>query len=152
VYRLASMRPLAHRDLVTVALRVPRAVVCLLSALDYHGITTQIPHEVQIALPHGTRAPRIDHPPVRVFTFSGAALSEGIDVVELDGIEVRIYAPAKTVVDCFRYRNKLGLDVAIEALKMYLQNLDGRPAELLRYARRCRAERVILPYLEATQG
>jgi len=151
VYRLADLPPLSHPDLVTVALRVPNGVVCLISALAFHEITTEVPHEVQIALPRGTKSPRLAHPPLRVFRFSEPGLSLGVQTVKLDGIDVRIYDPAKTVVDCFRYRNKLGVDVAIEALKLCIERKVARPADLLRYARTCRAERVMLPYVEALQ-
>lgn len=151
VYRLADLPPLAHPDLVTVALRVPNGIVCLISALAFHDITTEVPHEVQIALPRGTKTPKLDHPPLRVFRFSEPGLSLGVQTVKLDGIDVRIYDPAKTVVDCFRYRNKLGVDVAIEALKLCIGRKLARPADLLRYARKCRAERVMLPYIEALQ-
>ena len=149
VYRLASLPGLSDQDLVTVALRVPRGVVCLISALAYHEITTEIPHEVQIALPHGMKKPRLEHPPLRVFTFSGPAFTEGAQTVQIDNVNVRIYDAAKTVVDCFRYRNKLGIDVAIGALKLSLERRLASPADLLRYARKCRAERVMRPYLEA---
>jgi len=151
VYRLADLPPLRHPDLVTMALRVPKAVVCLISALSFHEITSEVPHEVQIALPRGTKTPKLDHPPVRVFRFSEPGLSLGVDTVKLDGIDVRIYDPPKTVVDCFRYRNKLGVDVAIEALKLCIERKLARPTDLLRYARKCRAERVMLPYIEALQ-
>jgi predicted transcriptional regulator of viral defense system len=151
VYRLADLPPLAHPDLVTVALRVPKGVVCLISALAFHEITTEVPHEVQIALPRGTKTPKLDHPPLRVFRFSEPGLSLGVQTVKLDGIDIRIYDPAKAVVDCFRYRNKLGVDVAIEALKLCIERKLARPADLLRYARKCRAERVMLPYIEALQ-
>jgi predicted transcriptional regulator of viral defense system len=151
VYRLASLPDLTHPDLVTVALRVPRAVVCLVSALAYYDATTEVPHEVQIALPRGTKAPQLDHPPVRVFRFSGSALTEGVLVVQLDGVDVRVYGLAKTVVDCFRFRNKLGVDVAVEALKLAMKRKDVTPADLLGYARLCRVESVMLPYLEAIQ-
>jgi predicted transcriptional regulator of viral defense system len=151
LYRLATLPLLAHPDLVTVALRVPRAVICLASALAYHDATTEIPHEVQLALPRRTKAPRLDFPPIRVFWFSGSALSEGIDVALIDGVEVRVYDLPKTVVDCFRFRNKLGLDVAIEALNEAVKRKGVRPAEVLRYARLCRIDRVMLPYVEAIQ-
>jgi predicted transcriptional regulator of viral defense system len=148
VYRLSELPDLAYPDLVTVALRVPRAVICLISALAYHEATTEIPHEVQIALPRGVKAPQLDYPPVRVFWFSGSAFSEGVETVNLDGVAVHIYSLPKTVADCFRFRNKLGLDVAIEALTTALQK--GRsPADILRYARLCRVEQVMLPYLQA---
>lgn len=151
VYRLAELPELSNPDLVTVALRVPRAVVCLISALAYHDATTEVPHEVQIALPRDTKAPQLDHPPLRIFRFSGPALTEGVEVVKLDGVDVRIYTLAKTVVDCFRFRNKLGVDVAVEALNHAVRRRGVKPASLLRYARACRVERVMLPYLEAIQ-
>jgi predicted transcriptional regulator of viral defense system len=151
VYRLASLPILSHPDLITVALRVPRAVVCLVSALAYHDATSEIPHEVQIALPRRTKPPKINFPPLRVFSFSGPALSEGVETTLLDGVKVRIFDLPKTVVDCFRFRNKLGLDVAIEALNQAMKRKGVRPAELLRYARMCRIERIILPYIEAIQ-
>ena len=151
VYRLAVMADLANPDLVTVALRVPRAVICLISALAYHDATDEVPHEVHIALPRRTKRPRLDHPPLRIFWFSGSALSEGIQRVKVDGVDVRIYDLPKTVVDCFRFRNKLGLDVAVNALNQALKRKGVRPAEVLRYARVCRIESVILPYVEAIQ-
>ena len=148
VYRLSELPDLAYPDLVTVALRVPRSVICLISALAYHEATTEIPHEVQIALPRGVKAPQLDYPPLRVFWFSGTALSEGIENVNLDGVAVHVYSLPKTVADCFRFRNKLGLDVAIEALTTALQKGES-PADILRYARLCRVEQVMLPYLQA---
>ena len=151
IYRLASLPPLSQPDIAAVSLRVPRAVICLTSALAYHDVTSEIPHEVQIALPRRTKTPRLDFPPIRVFWFSGPALSEGIDVVEIDGVDVRVYDLPKTVVDCFRFRNKIGLDVAVAALNEAIKRKGVRPAELLRYARLCRIESVLLPYLEAIQ-
>ena len=148
VYRLSSLPPLSQPDLAAVALRVPRAVVCLISALSYHDITTEVPHEVQIALPRGTKTPVLEHPPLRVFRFSGQALTEGIQEVTVDRIPLRVYGPEKTVADCFRFRKKLGLDVAIEALDLCVKRKGARPADLLHYARICRVERVMLPYIE----
>jgi predicted transcriptional regulator of viral defense system len=151
IYRLSSGADLAHPDLVTVALRIPRAVICLVSALSYHDATNEVPHEVHVALPPRTKAPRLDHPPVRVFWFSGDALSMGVETVTLDGVEVRVYDLPKTVVDCFRFRSKLGLDVAVDALRQATQRKGVSPAEILRYARRCHIGTVILPYIEALQ-
>lgn len=148
LYRLADLPPLGNPDLVSVAVRVPDGVLCLLSALTVHGITTQIPHEIYLALKRGARPPRLDHPPVRVFWFTGKAFTEGIETREMDGVDVRVYSAAKTVADCFKYRNKLGLDVAIKALKLYLREKRGRPDELLRFARACRVEKVMRPYIE----
>jgi len=149
VYRLAELPPLGSPDLVTVALRVPEGVLCLISALAFHEITTQIPHEVYLALKRGAEPPRLEHPPVRVFWFTGRAFSEGIEAHELDGVTVRVYAAAKTVADCFKYRNKLGTDTALEALKLFLKEKRGSPDELVRYARVCRVEKVMRPYIEA---
>jgi predicted transcriptional regulator of viral defense system len=151
VFRLASLPALSHPDFVTVAMRVPRAVVCLISALVYHDATSEVPHEVQIALPRRTKTPRIDYPPFRVFWFSGRALTDGVESVDLDGIRVRIFNLPKTVVDCFRFRNKLGLDVAIDALNQAIKRKGIRPSDILGYARVCRIERVIMPYIEAIQ-
>ncbi len=107
IYRLATPPTLSEPDLVTVALRVRRAIICLISALSFHDLTTEIAHEAQIALPRGTKQPVLEHPPVRVFHFSGPALTEGIETVKVDDIPVRVYSPAKTVADCFRFRNQI---------------------------------------------
>jgi predicted transcriptional regulator of viral defense system len=149
LYRLSEMPPLAHPDLVTVSRRVPRAVICLLSALDFYELTTQIPHAVHIALESKTEAPRLDYPPLRVFWFSGSAWSAGIETHTLDGVPVRTYGPAKSVADLFKYRNKIGQDVALEALRLYRRHPAFDVGELLRYARVCRVENVLRPYLEA---
>ena len=149
VYRLTDLPSLGSPDLVTVALRVPEGVFCLISALTFHEITTQIPHEVYLALKRGAEPPRLEHPPVRVFWFTGQAFSEGIEARELDGITVRVYGAAKTVADCFKYRNKLGLDTAIESLKLFLKKKRGSLDDLVRFARVCRVEKVMRPYIEA---
>lgn len=149
LYRLSEMPPLAYPDLVTVSLRVPQAVICLLSALAFHELTTQIPHAVHIALESSTEAPRLDYPPLRVFWFSGPAWSEGIESHTLDDVSVRMYSPAKSVADVFKYRNKIGLDVALEALRLYRRGLEFDVGKLMGCARVCRVENVIRPYLEA---
>lgn len=149
IYRLRGLAALGSPDLVTVAKRVPRGVVCLISALAYHELTTQVPHEVYVALAKGAEPPRIDYPPIRLFWFSGAAFSEGIESRKIDGIPVRIYNPEKTLADCFKFRNKLGMDVALEALKLWRERRGRHVQALLTYARHCRVERVMRPYLEA---
>jgi len=149
VFRLSELPPLTNPDLVTVALRIPKAVVCLVSALAHHGVTTQIPHEVQIALPRGTKKPKLDYPPIQVHQFTGAALTDGVDVVEFDGIPVQIYSLAKSVADCFRFRSTLGTDVAVQALQEAVRSKGVPPAQLLKYARVCNVETVMRPYLEA---
>ncbi len=149
LYRLADLPPLTNPDLVTVALKVPDGVICLVSALAFHGLTTEIPHAVDVAVKKGSRRPRLEHPPLRVFWFSGAAWREGVGTYELDGIPVRITTPAKTVADMFKFRRQLGLDIALEALKAYRDRGFFDMGELLHYARICRVGEVITPYLEA---
>ncbi len=151
VYRLADLPPLAEPDLVTVALRVPKAVIALVSALHFHGLTTEIPHEVSIALPKQTSRPKLDWPPLRVYWLSGAMFTSGIETHERDGVPLRVYSAAKTVADCFKFRNSLGIEVAVEALRTGIQERKLTPAEVLRAARICRVAEVVRPYLEALQ-
>jgi len=149
LYRLADLPPLSSPDLVTVAAKVPAGVVCLISALAYHEITTQIPHEVHVALPRGTEPPRLKHPPLRVFWFTGRSFTDGIETHKLDGIRLRVYSPEKTLADCFKYRNKLGLDTVLEALRLYRSRKRPSVDEIMKFARVCRVEKVMRPYLEA---
>jgi len=135
--------------LAQVAKRVPRAVVCLLSALLFHDIGTQLPHEVWIAIDRKAAKPRLQYPPVRVLRFSGKALSEGIEEHVIQGVTVGVYNKAKTVADCFKYRKKIGLDVAIEALKDCRQRKLCSNDELWKYSKICRVSNVMKPYLEA---
>ncbi len=145
LYRLSNLPPLGNPDLIAVGLRIPEGVLCLLSSLAVHEITTQIPHEVYVALKRGAEPPRLEHPPVRVFWFTGKAFAEGIESRKLDGVDIRVYGAAKTVADCFKYRNKLGLDVAVEALRLYLQKKHGHHDALVRFARVCRVEKAMSP-------
>ena len=149
LYRLADAPPLANPDLVTAALKIPRAVVCLVSALAFYDLTTQVPHVIDIALSRGAEQPRLDYPPIRVYRFSGAAWSEGVEIHLVDDVPVRVYGPEKSVADIFKYRRKIGLDVALEALRLYLQRRGFDVSALLYYARVCRVESVMKPYLEA---
>ena len=151
LYRLADLPPLSQPDLVTVALRIPRGVICLISALDFHDLTTQIPHAVHVALPGDAERPRLDYPPIRLFWFSGQAYTAGVEVHDLGGIPVKIYSPEKTVADCFKYRNKIGLDVALEALRRCRSANRCDLLRLQRFSRICRVERLLRPYLEALQ-
>jgi predicted transcriptional regulator of viral defense system len=139
----------AEHSLALVAKRVPGGVVCLLSALRLHGLTTQLPREVWLALPEKARRPRIEYPRLRIARFSGPALTEGIETRSIEGVDVRVYSAAKTVADCFKYRNKVGVDVAVEALKDYTRRHRGGAAQLARFARICRVARIIQPYLDA---
>jgi len=149
LYRLADAPPLGNPDLVTVALKIPQGVICLISALAYHELTTQIPHQVYVAIARNSEPPRLEYPPVRLFRFERRAFSEGIEVHTIDKVKVRIYSPEKTLADCFKYRNKIGLDTTVEALRLYKERgkID-RPA-LLRAAEACRVAKVMRPYLEA---
>jgi len=149
LYRLADLPPLSNPDLVTVALKVPDGVICLVSALAFHDLTTEIPHSVDVALEKGSWRPRLKHPPLRVFWFSGAAWREGVGTYQVDGVPVRITTPAKTVADMFKFRRQLGLDIALEALKEYRDRDAFDVDELLHYASVCRVDEVITPYLEA---
>jgi predicted transcriptional regulator of viral defense system len=149
LYRLADLPPLSSPDLATVAAKVPSGVICLVSALAYHEITTQIPHEIHVALQRGAEPPRLQHPPLRAFWFTGKAFTEGIEAHEVDGMRLRVYSPEKTLADCFKYRNKLGLEVFLEALKLYLARKRPRIDQLTKFAAICRVERLMRPYLEA---
>jgi len=150
LFRLPDMPPLKEPDLAIVGAKVKNGVVCLISALAFHSLTSQIPHEVGIALERGIgEIPRIEFPPLKVYWFTGRAFHEGIETHNIDGIDVRIYSPEKTLADCFKFRNKIGQDVAVEALKLYRERKPLKVDEILRYARICRVEKVMKPYLEA---
>ncbi len=149
LFRLASLEPLADPDLVTVAARIPQGVLCLISALSFHELTTQVPHAIDVALERGMRKPRVDQPPTRFFWFSGPAFNQGIESHTLDGAQIRIYDPEKTIVDCFRYRNKIGMDVVIEAFRLWRQRRRKKLDVLLKYARMRHVERAMRPYIEA---
>src|SRR3989338_381529 len=149
LYRKPNTFLSENETLVDIALVAPRAIFCLLSALQFHGLTTQLPREVWIAMPQGSRAPKMDYPPIRMMRFSGKTYSEGIQTVVRDRVALKIYSPAKTVVDCFKFRNKVGLDVALEALKDALKKKKATREELYYFAKIERVIKIILPYLEA---
>ena len=149
VYRLANSPPLGNPNLVTVATRVPGGVICLISALAFYELTTQIPHEVHVALPRGAEEPRLDHPPIKTYRFTGEAFTEGVEGHELDGVSVRIYSPEKTLADCFKFRNQVGLDTVMEAVRFYRERRSIKVDDLMRYAGICRVKKIIRPYLEA---
>jgi len=149
LYGLPDAEITEPQTLIEVCQRVPKAVLCLLSALQFHEIGTQLPHEVWIALPEGTQAPAPGYPSLRITRLRGAAYSEGIQTVSEHGAPIRVYSAAKTVTDCFKFRNKIGLDVALEALKEAWRSRKVTMAELSHFARINRVERVMQPYLEA---
>jgi predicted transcriptional regulator of viral defense system len=148
IYRLVQLPPISNPDLVTVSLRFPTAVICLVSALSFHDITTQIPHEVSIAILRDTRVPSIDYPRIQVHKFSDAAYRSGIELHRIDDVPVKVYDPEKTLADCFKFRNKIGMDVVLEALRLYKNRKQFNFGKVLQYAKICRIERLIRPYLE----
>lgn len=149
LYRLADLPQVENPDLMAAATRFPHSVLCLISALDWHGITTQIPHQVNLAVERDARLPVLDYPPVAGYRFSGRAFSAGIDRVDVDGIVLNVYNPEKTLADCFKFRNRIGIDVVLEALELYRTRKTFLPGRLMEYARICRVANVMAPYLEA---
>ncbi len=150
LYRLVDLPPISNPDLVIVGLKFPNTVVCLISALSFHEMTTQIPHEISVAITRNARIPSFDSPPVRGYKFSTEAFNAGIEKHKIDGVSVQIYSAEKTLADCFKYRNKLGMDVVLEALKLYRSQKKFNLNKLLKYAKICRVEKVMKPYLEAS--
>ena len=149
LYVLADGDFTEHHSLAEACKRVPHGIICLLSALSYHEIGTQTPHEVWMAIDRAMRKPKVDYPSIRVFRFSGQSLKEGIEEKKIEGVSVRVYNPAKTVADCFKYRNKVGIDVAIEALKECWRSRRCEIDELFHYAKICRVHNIMQPYMEA---
>jgi predicted transcriptional regulator of viral defense system len=149
LFRLASLEAPGQPDLVTVAAKIPQGVLCLISALAFHELTTQIPHVIDVALKRGTRKPRLDYPPTRFYWFSGPAFANGVETHWLDGVSVRVYDPEKTLADCFRYRNQVGMDVVLEALRLWRGRRRNKLDVLLKYARIRHVEHAIRPFVEA---
>ena len=148
LYGLPGRPVSAHGALAEVARRVPKGVVCLLSALRFHGLTTQAPFQIWLAIDNKAVAPKLDYPPLRIVRFSGAALTEGVEEHVVDGVVVRLTSVAKTVADCFKYRNKIGLDVALEALREAWREKRMTADDLWRCAKICRVANVMRPYLD----
>jgi len=149
LYGLPGREVSAQGVLAEVALRVPKGVVCLLSALRFHGLTTQAPFEVWLAIENKAIRPKLDYPPLRIVRFSGAALTEGVEEHIVDGVTVRVTGVAKTVADCFKYRNKIGLDVALEALREAWHEKRMTSDDIWHYGKVCRVANVMRPYLES---
>lgn len=149
LYRHSKHRPTAQHTLATAAKRIPQGVICLLSSLQFHGLTTQSPAVVWMAIDWKARRPVTADLPIRILRFSGASMRQGFSVHLIEGVQARITLPAKTVADCFKYRNKVGLDVAIEALRDCLRQRKCSIDEIWKYARICRVGNVIRPYLES---
>ena len=149
LYRLPDSQGSEHESLVTIATKVPQAVFCLLTALQFQELTTQLPRQAWIAMPRGSHAPRFDYPPIKMVQFTGEAYTAGVEEVERDGVKLRVYSVAKTVADCFKHRNKIGLDVALEALKDARAGNKASADEIWRFAKVCRVANVMRPYLES---
>jgi len=149
LYALPDRPVSEHNALAEVARRHPQAIVCLLSALRFHDLTTQSPFEVWLAIPNKARAPKMDYPPLRIVRFSGTALTHGVEDHVIDGVPVRVTGVARTVADCFKFRNKIGLDVALEALQEAWRAKRVSMDELWRYATLCRVANVMRPYMES---
>lgn len=150
VYRLTEMDAVSNPDFVVVATRIPNAVICLVSALSFHEITTQIPHEVSVAIPKDSKPPMIDYPPVQFLKFSKEPFQAGIEEHQIDGVVIKVYSPEKTLADCFKFRNKIGMDIVLEALKLYKSRMKFDHKKILEYAKICRVDKIVLPYLEAS--
>ncbi|MFA5292751.1 MAG: AbiEi antitoxin N-terminal domain-containing protein [Phycisphaerae bacterium] len=148
-YVLTDIEPTENHGLVMAARKVPHGVICLLSALQFHGLTTQLPSEIWMTIEAKAWQPKLKNIPIRFARNSGKAFTEGIQTHILEGFPVKIYSPAKTVADCFKYRNKIGLDVAIEALRDCIKQKKASYAEIWRFAKICRITNVIKPYMEA---
>ena len=151
LYRLPETQTSENESLAAIALKVPQAVFCLLTALQFHELTTQLPHELWIAMPRGSHAPNIKYPPVKMIQFSGDAYTDGIEVFKRDRVNLRVFGVAKTIADCFKHRNKIGLDVALEALRDARAKKKATAEDLWRFAKVCRVTNVMRPYLEAIE-
>jgi len=151
LYRLPSHTGSEYEGLAVVATKVPQAVFCLLTALQFHELTTQLPRQVWIAMPRGSHVPRLDYPPIKMVQMTSDVYAAGVEEHQRDGVTLRVYGAAKTVVDCFKHRNKIGLDVALEALKDARAKRKATADDLWRYAKLCRVANVMRPYLEVIE-
>lgn len=148
VYRLTELPAVSDPDLLVMATRFPKAVLCLVSALAWHGMTTQIPRWIDLAVARNARLPKLDYPPVRGYRFSGRRFTSGVEIHSLGGASLRVYCPEKTLADCFAYRNTLGMDVVLEAIRLYPKRHRPDYLRVLEYASICRVAKGIRPYLE----
>ncbi len=149
LYVLPDSDVTEHVSLVEACKRVPNGVVCLISALSFHELTTQMPHEVWLAIDVNAWKPKVNHPALRIIRFSGRALNYGVQTHQVGGATVRVTTPAKVVADCFKYRNKVGVDVAVEALRDFRRKRLGTMDDLWKAAEVCRVARVMRPYMES---
>ena len=148
LYQSADVDISTQHGLAEVAKLVPKGIICLVSALQFHELTLQLPRQVWVAIHSKARKPKVEYPPIRVARFGKAAFSLGVQVHSIDGVSVPVFSPAKTVVDCFRFRKAVGLDVALEALHNVMESGQAKPAEIAQYAYKTRIWSVLQPYLE----
>ncbi len=150
IYKLTGRNHAFERypDFVTTSIQAPRGVICLLSALSFYEITTEIPRYVDIAIPQGTHAYKIKYPPVRLYRFSFKSWKSGIEKHDIEGYEIKVYSLAKTIADCFKFRNKIGVNIAREALKSAIKEKGVKPTEIMHYAKICRVDKIIKPIME----
>lgn len=149
LYQLTNREPDSHPDLVIACLQAPKGVVCLLSALAFHEVTNEIPKAVDLAIPRGIHANKIDYPPVKFYRFALETWKAGIEEHKIESHQIRVYSLEKTVADCFKFRNRVGLDVAREALKTAVTEKRISPKEIMRYAKICRVSNIVKPILES---
>ncbi|MCS4503358.1 type IV toxin-antitoxin system AbiEi family antitoxin domain-containing protein [Arhodomonas aquaeolei] len=150
LYRLTELPSADNPDLLAVATRFPKAVLCLVSALAWHDMTTQIPRRIDLAVARNARPPKLDYPPVRGYRFSGKRFTSGVERHEVDGATIRVYCPEKTLADCFAFRNNVGMDVVLEAIRLYPKRHRPDYSRVLEYAEICRVAKAMRPYLEAS--
>jgi predicted transcriptional regulator of viral defense system len=150
IYRLTDIEPVSNPDLVIVATRIPNSVICLISALSFHEITTQIPHEISLAILKDSNPSLMEYPPVQFYKFSKESFLAGIEEHRIDGVTVKVYSAEKTLADCFKFRNKIGMDVVLEALKLYKSRKKFDHKKILEYGKICRVDKIMRPYLEAS--
>ena len=149
LYKLRKWVEFSNPDLITASIKVPKGVVCLISALAFHNVTNEIPRHVELAIPKGTHPNKVDYPPVKLYSISEKMWKPGIEEHTIEGHKIRVYNLPKTIADCFKFRNKIGLDVARNALKEAVVEKKSPPSEIINYAKICRVKNIILPYLES---
>lgn len=149
LYKLAGYIPGEYPDLVIASLQAPRGIICLISALSFHNATIEIPKKIEIAIARGSRTYKIQYPPVKFYRFSEITWKSGIEEHCIDGKQIKIYSLSKTIADCFKFRNKIGIDVAREALKIAIQEKRAKPVDIMKYAKLCRITGIVKPIIEA---
>jgi len=148
LYSLSEGMSFSNPDLVAISIKIPKGIVCLLSALAFHEATNEIPKYVDVAIPRGTYESRIKYPPVRFYRFAPDTWKAGVEKHEIEGHKIKIYSLAKTIVDCFKFRNRIGINVAREALKIAVAEKYVKPKDIMEYAKICRVDKIIKPILE----